>query len=369
METMHAHVVGSLLRPDELLEAVRRRDSGEITGQEWEVVAKRSVEQAVGVQQRSGLPVVTDGEMRRRVFYDPYVTGLQNLSSHPGATVMFRSDAGDTWSITTPFSVVEKLSPIKPSPLVAEYEFAQSVSDRPVKVTLPSPMLAIRFWGEHSRDAYPDPFELVTDAAEMVRGWGQELVAAGCQHIQIDAPELLAAFSDPAVRERYYDSQGLSSERFLELGTELVNHVGDLPGATTALHVCKGNGPDDTYIATGSYEELSTQLFTRASNFDMFLLEYDDARSGGFEPLRNLPDEKLAVLGLVSTKRAQLEEPSTIVAAIKDAAQYHPIESLALSPQCGFASAAESAADRRFDMAAQEAKLRSVVEIAETVWA
>ena len=364
----HAHVVGSLLRPDELHDAVQAHDAQRLDADGLQAVADRAVADAIRMQERAGLPVVTDGEMRRQLFYDPYMRGLRGLSrEHPGATLRFRNEQGGRWSLTVPVSAVERVEPIEASPLLAEYRSAQALTDRRVKVTLPSPMLAIRLWGEHSRDAYPSPFDLARHAAEIVHGWGTELVAAGCRDIQIDAPELLAAFADPQVREDYYDSQGISSEEFLEVGCELVNAVADLPGATTLLHLCKGNGPN-MFIAAGSYEHISTRFFERATSFDGFLLEYDTDRSGGFEPLANLPDDKMAILGLVSTKVADLESPAAIAAAVEQASRFHPRDALGLSPQCGFASAAESASARGLTEQRQFEKLELIVGCARAIW-
>jgi 5-methyltetrahydropteroyltriglutamate--homocysteine methyltransferase len=251
---------------------------------------------------------------------------------------------------------------------VAEFRHAAARTALPVKVTLPSPMMILGFWNDASRDAYPDPFDLAVDAAQAVGAWIRELADAGCRYVQIDAPELAEAFADEQVRAEY-DGRGISSERFLSLGTELVCGLADVdvPGVTVAMHLCKGNGTQ-SWIAEGGYEALSAEVFRRASGYDVFLLEYDDERSGSFEPLRNLPDDKVAVLGLVSTKWTRLEDPGVLRARIEEASRYHPAERLAISTQCGFASASETAAARKITHETQSAKLKLVADVARSVW-
>ena len=180
-------------------------------------------------------------------------------------------------------------------------------------------------------------------------------------------PDLAEVYADERVRAEY-EARGIPAQRFLSVATELVCRLADadLPGVRVAMHLCKGNGTQ-SWIAEGGYEALSATVFERATGFDAFLLEYDDERSGSFEPLANLPDDKTAVLGLVSTKWATLEDPDVLCARIDEAARYHPKERLAISTQCGFASASETA---RSGLASdtQEAKLRLVAAVADRVW-
>jgi 5-methyltetrahydropteroyltriglutamate--homocysteine methyltransferase len=138
-------------------------------------------------------------------------------------------------------------------------------------------------------------------------------------------------------------------------------------GAVLGVHVCKGNGTQ-SYIARGGYEDICREVFRRAEGFDVFLLEYDDERSGSFEPLRHLPDDKVAVLGMVSTKWVQLEDPDVLRGRIDEAARFHPRERLALATQCGFASASETAEQRKITDSVQEAKLALVADVARSVW-
>jgi 5-methyltetrahydropteroyltriglutamate--homocysteine methyltransferase len=263
--------------------------------------------------------------------------------------------------------VTEKVT-ARECPGVDEFRYAAARADRPVKVTVPSPMMMLGFWSEHSRDVYPDPFELAADAAEAVKGWMRELAAAGCTYLQVDAPELNEAYADESVRADY-ERRGISADEFIAVGTELVGSLAevDLPGVTLAMHVCKGNGTQ-SWIASGGYDEFSKHVFTRASGFDIFHLEYDDERSGSFEPLANLPDDKVAVLGLVSTKWTALESADDLKRRVDEAAQFHPKEQLALATQCGFASANETAQDRLITEETQRDKLRLVADVARDIW-
>jgi 5-methyltetrahydropteroyltriglutamate--homocysteine methyltransferase len=352
---IRADVVGSLLRPDYLVDA--RPEAFD-----------RAVDEALRLQEAAGVDVVTDGEMRRRVFFDFFVSGLDGLSPLPAYTVRFHGHRPeDAMEVTIPFTVTERIR-ARPCPGLAEFCYAAARTSLPVKVTLPSPMMILGFWNERSRDAYADPFELAADAADAVRGWMRELADAGCRYIQVDAPELAEAYADERVRAEY-EERGISAGRFLEVGSELVCGLGDvdLPGVTLAMHLCKGNGTQ-SWIVEGGYENLAAGIFERATGFDRFLLEYDDARSGSFEPLRELPDDRVAVLGLVSTKWTELEDLDVLRARVEDAARFHPLDRLAVSTQCGFASASETAEQRRITRDTQAAKLKLVADLARTVW-
>jgi len=235
---------------------------------------------------------------------------------------------------------------------------------------LPSPTLATAFWTkESSGDVYPDVFDLVADATEIVRAWVVELAEAGCPYIQIDAPELNEVYADERIR-REYAARGIDPARFMAEGAEHLNEVtrADLPSGTTlGVHVCKGN-ETQSWIAEGGYEDIARDVFRRASGFDRFHLEFDDERSGSFEPLRHLPDDKVAVLGLVSTKWTELEDPALLRRRIDEASRFHPLDRLAIATQCGFASAAEIAEQRKITEQTQADKLRLVADTARAVW-
>jgi 5-methyltetrahydropteroyltriglutamate--homocysteine methyltransferase len=365
-----ADVVGSMLRPPELVEARRAFRDGRLGAEEYRAVEERAVDDALRIQEESGVDVVTDGEMRRDIFFDFFVSGAEGLTVHEGWTVRFRNaNDEDAMQVTMPFVVTGRLRP-RSSPGLAEFLYARERTERPVKVTLPSPTLATAFWTkESSGDVYPDVFDLVADATEIVRAWVVELAEAGCPYIQIDAPELNEVYADERIR-REYAARGIDPARFMAEGAEHLNEVtrADLPSGTTlGVHVCKGNGTQ-SWIAEGGYEDFARDVFKRASGFDRFHLEFDDERSGSFEPLRHLPDDKVAVLGLVSTKWTTLEDPGMLRRRIEEASRFHPLDRLAIGTQCGFASAAEIAEQRRITEKTQSDKLRLVADTARAVW-
>jgi methionine synthase II (cobalamin-independent) len=173
-------------------------------------------------------------------------------------------------------------------------------------MTLPSPLMLALFWSpEHSAAAYRDPFALFADAVDILRQEVSELAGLGCQYIQIDAPEL-ATLVEGSVRSAVYESRGISTERMLGEGVEMLNAIADAPGITFGLHMCRGNNAGH-WMSQGGYEGISKQVFRRATKYDVFLLEYDDWRSGSFEPLTDISRDKTVVLGLVSTKKNAVE--------------------------------------------------------------
>jgi 5-methyltetrahydropteroyltriglutamate--homocysteine methyltransferase len=271
--------------------------------------------------------------------------------------------------VEIPFTVTEKIKR-RSSPALDEFLASKDRTKLPLKMTLPSPTLISAFWSsEGSKDAYSDPFELFTDAAEALRDWAGELFDAGCPYVQIDAPEFNQVFADQRIRDEYIE-RGIDPERFKVEGAELLGRVASVnrPANTVlGLHVCKGNGTQ-SWLAQGGYEDICREVFKRADGFDVFLMEYDDDRSGSFEPLRHLPDDKVAVLGLVSSKLQALEDPEVLRGRIEEAARFHPKERLALATQCGFASASETAEQRLFTDDAQAAKLKLVADVAHAVW-
>jgi 5-methyltetrahydropteroyltriglutamate--homocysteine methyltransferase len=365
-----AEVIGSMLRPPWLVEARAAMRSGQIEADAYRAAEDRAVDEALRIQEMAGVDVVTDGEIRRDIFFDAFVAGMEGFTHEPAWKVQFHGEHEDVaMEVEIPFTVSGKIKP-RSSPALAEFVAAKERTNRPLKITLPSPTLVVAFWrSDRSNAAYRDPFELFADAADAVREWVRELFDAGCPYVQIDAPEFNEVYADPRVRAEY-EERGIDTERFKSEGAELLAHVADVPrgeATTLGLHVCKGNGTQ-SYIATGGYEDICREVFKRAHGFDVFLMEYDDDRSGSFEPLRHLPDEKVAVLGLVSTKWQELEDPGLLRRRIDEAAQFHPKERLALATQCGFAPASETAEQRLITDDVQAAKLKLVADVAHGVW-
>ena len=243
-----------------------------------------------------------------------------------------------------------------------EYAYARARARRPVKVTLPSPLMLFLVWSpQRSRDAYPDPFEMFADGLRLMKEEAEELARLGCRYIQVDAPDF-GQLVDPSQRDAW-EQAGISVDRVFSEGADMLNELARVAGVSFGLHLCRGNYDSD-WISTGTYETISKQLFQRATNYDTFLLEYDDERSGSFTALGDVPDDKTVVLGLVSTKFDRMEPADQLAARISEASGFFPLEQLALSTQCGFASAGPG---NQISEDAQENKLRLVGEVADRV--
>jgi 5-methyltetrahydropteroyltriglutamate--homocysteine methyltransferase len=358
-----AEVVGSMLRPSYLKEARAALQAGQMAAPEFKRIEDRAVDQVIATQEGAGVEVVTDGEMRRFLFMGPItetVAGIEMVEQ--GTSMPWASPEGETeW--TSPLAVTSKLQK-KRSLVCEEYSYARGRARLPLKVTVPSPLVLYGFWNSrYSTGAYADAFAMFADAAEVGRSEVAELVALGCEYIQVDAPEL-ATLVDPRVRD-WAEAQGMPAERMLTEGIDLINGmVAGITGVRLAIHLCRGNNAG-MWMASGGYDYIASALFERATAFDAFLLEYDDPRSGSFEPLAKAPDDKQIVLGLVTTKSARNETTSEIAARVDEAAQSFPREQLGVSTQCGFASIA---AGNPITEADEERKLRLVAEVAGSVW-
>ena len=358
-----AEVLGSLLRPAYLAEAREKHQAGELPDKEFKKLQDRAVDEAIALQESAGVDIVTDGEMRRFTFFDQFAAAVHGVTHEEGEAVPFHSEPGKVdIDFHSPVSVTGRVSR-KRMLTPEEFEYAHARATKPVKVTLPSPLMFFTMWSpKHSPGAYSDPFELFADGVQLVREEAQALAALGCEYIQIDAPDFGQLVED-SERERW-ERLGIPVERVMTEGVELLNGVGDVPGVTFGLHLCKGNF-QSKWISAGGYEEISSHVFKGTPNFDVFLLEYDDERSGGFEPLAELPDDKVVVLGLVSTKHDDLESVDSLKSRVEEAAKFFPRDQLALSTQCGFASVAMG---NQISVDAQERKLRRVAEAAEAIW-
>lgn len=307
MSAHHADVVGSLIAPPELAELQSYTPTRSVPPDELKRMQDQAIDEALAMQERAGVDVVTDGELRRVQFFDQYLVGLDGLGPGPGGSATFHSDDGREVTFQTPVCVQGK---IKPTRCLAaeEFSYLKGKTDRTVKVTLPSPLLLMSVWNDElSRAAYADPFALFADGADLIRDQVAQLRELGCSYVQVDAPELIQGFTDPTVRAERA-AYGIDPERFTAEGIDYLNAALDVPGVTRAVHLCRGNYAG-MWAARGGYEELARYCFYRAPNVDVWMMEYDDDRSGGFEPLADLPDDRVAVLGLVSTKRAALEDP------------------------------------------------------------
>ena len=358
----HADVIGSLLRPRYLSQAQAALAGGTMTAHEFKRIEDRAVDQAIAMQEGCGLDVVTDGELRRFSFFDHLMGDVEGFVERPGVEIDFHGvDGGWTWQ--SPVSVTGKLR-ARRQITTEEFSYARSRAAVPVKVTLISPLFVYTAWSpEVSTAAYRDAYELFADAAAIIKAECAELAALGCTYIQIDAPDI-GTIVDPENRE-LREELGMPTERTLTEGLDIFNSVGDIPGVTFGVHVCKGNNMSQ-WIGAGGYELTAEAMFGRLTNFDVFLLEYDDERSGSFEPLAKAPDDKRIILGLVSSKTTTLETVSEVTGRIHEAARYTGLERLGVSTQCGFSSTLPGANLTTEDV--QEQKLQLVAEVAHTVW-
>jgi 5-methyltetrahydropteroyltriglutamate--homocysteine methyltransferase len=368
MNVYRAEVVGSLLRPAWLKDARAAWQQGSLSATEFKRIEDRAVDAAVAQQEAIGVDVITDGELRRALFIGPLTETVDGFG--PTQEVIepqrhWRTPSGPYVSQGPPqgFAVIGKLRRRR-SLAAEEFTYLRARARKPAKVTLPSPLMLALLWSpKYSSSAYPDPFALFADAVDLVRAEVQEVAALGCTYIQIDAPEL-GTLVDKATRTNAYETQGISTERLLGEGIDMLNAVADAPGVTFSMHMCRGNNAG-MWMSEGGYEAISKQVFRRATSYDIFSLEYDDVRSGGFEPLRDIPTDKRVVLGLVSTKTDRLEPQDEITARIKEAGRFFPHDQLALSTQCGFASVFTGNPIRDDT---QPAKLKLVAETARRVW-
>lgn len=359
--TIRSDVVGSLLRPDELKVARESFEAGTLTAAEFKTLEDRAVDEAVQRQETAGLDVVSDGEMRRYAFFGHMIEALAGFDKHGGWAVPFRDEHGEELVFKRPV-VVDKLR-WRRSMCGEEFAYLRARATRPTKVALISTQQAAAYYDpKQSSAAYPTRDAFLADVVDFTRREVEELVRLGCTYIQIDAPQY-AALLDPALREGYR-ARGSDPDRLIDACIEMDNTVigGRYPGVIFALHICRGNNQSKFY-ASGGYAPIA-RVFAR-SRFQRFLLEFDDERSGDFEPLREVPPDREIVLGLVTTKKPRLEAVDELRRRIDAAAKYVPLERLALSPQCGFASTMEG---NRLTPSDQWKKLARIAETARLVW-
>jgi 5-methyltetrahydropteroyltriglutamate--homocysteine methyltransferase len=353
-------VIGSLLRPDELKAARAAFEAGALSAAEWKRVEDRAVDEAIRRQEAAGLDVVTDGELRRYAFFGHLVEALDGFDKHGGWAIPFRDEAGEELVFKRPV-VVDRLR-WRRSMCGEEFAYLRARATVRTKVTLISTQQAAAYYDPaRSSGAYPTRDAYLADVVDVTRREVDELARLGCTYIQIDAPQY-AALLDPTLREGYRQ-RGSDPDRLIDACIEMDNAViAGHPAVTFGLHICRGNNQSKFY-ASGGYEPIA-RVFGK-SRFQRFLLEYDDERSGDFEPLRAVPPDRDVVLGLVTTKKPRLESVDELRRRIDAAAKCVPLERLALSPQCGFASTMEG---NRVTAEDQWTKLARVAETARLVW-
>jgi 5-methyltetrahydropteroyltriglutamate--homocysteine methyltransferase len=360
--------VGSLLRPPELLRARAEYQAGGLSAEELRRVEDDVIRDVVRMQEEIGLEGVTDGEFRRGSWHMDFLYQIGGVAKTDRMLrIQFRNEAGPVEAALGAFRIGGKLRFDK-TIFVEDFAYLKSVAlaGTVAKLTIPSPSMLHYRGGRAVIDqaAYPDIDTFWHDLAEVYKQEIAGLAALGCTYLQLDDTSL-AYLNDPAQRA-YVNSIGGDGEHQHLINIRLINQaLADKPaGMTVCTHMCRGNFRS-SWVAEGGYDHVAEALFGELA-VDGFFLEYDDARSGGFEPLRLVPKgNKRVVLGLVTSKRAALESKDELKRRIDEAAKYVPLEQLCLSPQCGFSSTVDGNA---LTQAEQIAKLRLVVETAREVW-
>lgn len=378
--TARADVVGSLLRPEYLKQARRDVLEGKLGEADFRVAEDRAVREAIALQESAGLDVITDGELRRnswvvtiplREVGGPHapLAGWAFLPADPGWWSLWKEPDGrraKVWTaptrpfITRPLSVVRDI-------VADEHAFLKAHARARTKFTIPAPSWHRIFWHpEHSRAAYATPEEFLRAVAAYLRDEVvPKLVALGADYLQLDAPNYAQWHVDPDNRAAF-TAWGHDMAAELIADAEIDNEVfADVRGIGRAMHICRGNAPGGRWLANGGYERIAAEVFTRLTNVDRLLLEYDTPRAGDFSPLGRVRPGVEVVLGLLTTKQGALEDAAAVQARIAEAARYVALDRLALSPQCGFAS---GEAGNPLTPAEQEAKLRLIGALARRVW-
>jgi 5-methyltetrahydropteroyltriglutamate--homocysteine methyltransferase len=373
LDSLHVDLVGSLLRPENLKAAFAKIAAGESSEAELKTTQDDAIRAVVAKQLERDLPIIVDGEFRRTSFMESFavVAGVEEWQTGVKTyhQILAREDTAESVShkgqdpiLLNRKRVTERLRLVRNS-LLADFRFTQSLTDRPVKITLISAdRISQCYDSEASRAVYPSVEEFLKDVVSVERRMVMELAQAGCRYVGIDGPGY-TAYVDPdslaAMRSRGEDPQANLS-RSIAADNEI---VADFPGVTFGVHICRGNR-QSMWHREGHYDAIAETLFNDL-NHQRLLLEYDTERAGGFEPLRFVPKGKIAVLGLITTKVARIETVDELRRRIDEAARYLPLEQLAISPQCGFASSLRGnllTEDEQFR------KLDVMLETAAKVW-
>jgi len=372
-----ADQVGSLLRPQVLIEARAAHEAGKLTLAELRQVEDAAIRDVVKQQEACGFQVIVDGEYRRENWWIDFIRGLSGIEIREGqASQAFvapkkhdcghdHGDEDEGWKYVPKNVVTTGKLGLPNSVNAGDFQYLQSTTDRVAKITLPSPT-RLHFHGGRDavlREAYPDIEEFFADVVKIYRREIAALEDAGCRYIQIDDP-LMTYFISDRLRAEIVAS-GEDPDARLRRYVELTNACIAERRAETAIgiHVCRGNSRSG-WIAEGGYQRIAETVLG-GLKVDHFLLEYDDERSGDFEPLKAVPRGVRVVLGLVTTKFPQLESADDLVRRIDEASQFIPLEDLAISPQCGFASTVEGNIITPDD---QWRKLERIIEVSRRVW-
>jgi len=377
LKTIRTDIVGSLLRPSELKGARIAFDEGKIDASQFRAVEDAAVKSAVQLQESVGLDVISDGEMRRLNFQDSFGAAVEGYDArHSTLKVYERRVEGavplQRWDVAQLHDVGTAVSHRRPAKArlklahnvpLDEYNAVRKVAKTPTKVSLIGPdRISQRFDHEASKAVYQDMDDFVGDVVAIERAIVESLVAAGCRYIHIDAPGFTAYVDAPSIAQmkaRGEDPE-VNFARSLKAEAAVVANLGEV---ASGIHLCRGN-QRSMWHREGSYDAIAERLFDELPH-DRFLLEYDSPRAGSFAPLRFVPKGRVVVLGLVSTKVPEMEKIDDLKRRIDEAAKILPLDQLAISPQCGFAS---DVVGNLLSPDDQKRKLELVVETARQVW-
>ncbi len=370
-------VVGSLLRPMAVREARMALDEGKIAVEALHAIEDDAVRAAVRLQEDIGLDVVSDGEIRRLNFQDSFGAAVEGYDAAPSTLKVYEqrvegSAPGQRWDIPTMHHAGTAVSHRRPAKTklklahnvpLEEYRFVSKVAKKPAKVSLIGPdRISQRFEYENSSAVYRDMDAFVADVVAIERQIITSLVEAGCRYVHIDAPGFTAYVDEPTMAQMRKRGEDPMQNFARSLKAEAAV-IANCPGITFGIHLCRGN-QRSMWHREGAYDAIAERLFNELPH-QRFLLEYDTPRAGSFEPLRFVPRGKIVVLGLVSTKVAELETVEGLKRRIGEASKFVPLDQLAISPQCGFAS---DVVGNMLGPDDQKRKLEVVVETARQVW-
>ncbi len=331
--------VGSLKRPPELVQAWRACEDGKLPFEQLQRVQDETIRDAVAMQEKLGLPIVTDGEFRRGGWSRGFLNAVEGFEFR-GSKLVFRNDEGFETPSPAPLATkrIRRSKPI----VTEDYKFIASVAKHRAKVTMPTPshMHFGQFKDAVDPTVYPDVEEYWDDMIAVFQQEIAELYAAGCRYLQLDEVPL-ALLCDDKIRA-LAKSEGDDPDKLVARYIDVLNRAvaGRPADMTIGIHLCRGN-MESLWMGDGGYAPIAEALFNR-SDVDAFLLEYDSPRAGDFSPLRHLPAGKRAYLGIISTKNPALETPDELLRRIDEASRFASMERLGICPQCGFASAAMS---------------------------
>ena len=380
MGIARADVVGSLLRPPYLREARQRFQDGTVSAEALRQVEDRAIREAIELQESAGIDVITDGELRRNswvvtiplrevgIAHAP-LAGYEFLPADAGWWSLWKEPDGrraQVWTAPTRPFVTRPLTVVRDI-VAEEYAFLKANARRRTKFTIPAPSWHRIFWHpEYSRDAYPTAEGFLRDVARYLREHVVEkIVALGGDYVQMDAPNY-AQWHVDAENRAAFEAWGHDMAAELVSDAEIDDELfAGIRSITRAIHICRGNAPGGRWLANGGYDRIASEVFPRLGNYDRLLLEYDTPRAGDFGPLAHVRPDTQVVLGLLTTKRGALEDGDAVEKRIREATAYVPLERLALSPQCGFASAEQG---NPLTHPEQEAKLRLIGRVARSVW-